>query len=176
MGKCYSLNGAILTLSFPFLRVKNTTSLPPSALISLSSGDLYGKPRIARKPREALSSMNISSRETARCSWRVHPALSQTRWRAGGHCTHPSFDQYCDTLQLFRGFYVRSSFRGVPRLLLLRLGDRLGRPAALEPTVSWKIQEDLDECNWCRQPGPCRRRIPLQFSPSIRALEFRNSW
>lgn len=44
-----------------------------------------------------------------------HTALPQTRWRARGHCTPPSFDQYCDTLRLFRGFIVTSS---PPRIFL----------------------------------------------------------
>ena len=69
--------------------------------------------------------MNISSvRDNTMCSRdRVHErererkrekrgALSQTRWRARGHCTPPPFDQYCDTLS---GFSVALS--RLPRLL-----------------------------------------------------------
>ena len=56
-----------------------------------------------------------------------HTALPQTRWRARGHCTPPSFDQYCDTLRLFRGFIVTSS---PPRISLFHcslLRDHLRR-------------------------------------------------
>lgn len=54
-------------------------------------------------------------------------ALSQTRWRARGHCTPPPFDQYCDTLRLFRRFIATSSPSGSPLFHLARRVSSMGR-------------------------------------------------
>lgn len=82
--------------TFCELWVKNTAMLPPSALTSLPPLSphlprIYGKPRIARKFPEVLSSMNISSGETARDS----TVDDDDDDVPGGHCTPlPATDQH----------------------------------------------------------------------------------